>query len=192
MVHLLRQSPASISTGAALKVIHFLWLLIPLFILKVLLARFDWTQWDYNRVNRSWVCPLITMWTPPGSHCFQAFHKDYLLLLQNCSIVSSRAWAPHERWIADGTIEEATVARGGCICTNESIGATFKNRSAGSSHIQLLNPSDWMCSFIYQPVRKNILKNLTIPKIVWYGYMVCFHIHHSYAQDVFCKAHFLV
>lgn len=36
-----------------------------LFILKVVLALFDWTQWDYNWVNRSWVCPLITMWTPP-------------------------------------------------------------------------------------------------------------------------------
>lgn len=33
---------------------------------------YDWTHWDYNRVNRCWVCPLITMWTPLGTPLFSA------------------------------------------------------------------------------------------------------------------------
>lgn len=56
--------------------------------------------------------------------------------------------------MADGTMERATVARGGCIFTNESIGTAFKNRNADSSQIELLDPSDWTCYFIYQQVKR--------------------------------------
>lgn len=56
--------------------------------------------------------------------------------------------------MAHTTIERATVVRGGCIFTNESIGKAFKNRNAGSSQIEQLDQSDWMCYFIYQQVRK--------------------------------------
>lgn len=54
------------TTGAALKVPRlFRPSLFAWFLNGPHLLRFDWTQWDYSRVNRSWVCPLISMWTSP-------------------------------------------------------------------------------------------------------------------------------
>ncbi len=146
-------SKSDISFGSTL----FAW-----FQKKSPLSPFDWTQWDYNRVNRFWVCPLITMWTPPRRPIvFRPSIKITLSAVWNCSIVSIGVWELNESGVADFTMETAAVARGGRVLINESAATAFKNRIAAWPQIELLGTCDCMYS---SPILKCTFKHLPAGK----------------------------